>query len=315
MSKQETLKRIVDAVRKQFGEGAALTMGDGMAGRSEVSEVVPTGILPVDHYVFGCGGLPVGRLVEVYSEEGVGKTSFAMAAVAGAQREGGLAMWIETEEALDRTRFTVFGADREQVALLQPGSIEQCGETMELSLKTIPKGVGPNLLVWDSIAATPTQREVDEGLSGGDRVGERARVLSKMCRSLLRLAAERRTALLFINQVREKIGVMFGDKYTTPGGHGVKFHASVRLQLFGGKSVKDGDEHTGKTITFLGAKNRMAPPWRKAQVRLDYAKGWDNQWSVLNHAKDKGLVADNARGEKHYLDALDKLGWKSDPPA
>jgi recombination protein RecA len=95
----------------------------------------------------------------------------------------------------------------------------------------------------------------------------------------------------------------------------VKFHASVRLQLFGGKSVKDGDEHTGKTITFLGAKNRMAPPWRKAQVRLDYAKGWDNQWSVLNHAKDKGLVADNARGEKHYLDALDKLGWKSDPPA
>jgi recombination protein RecA len=166
--------------------------------------------------------------------------------------------------------------------------------------------------MWDSIAATPTRAELKEGLIGGEAMGYRARTLSRALRSLTALAARKQTAILLVNQTRTKIGVMFGDPITTPGGDAVKFAASVRLRLYAGKAVKDAATHIGREITVKAAKNKLAPPFRKALVRFDFARGWDDDWSTLNYAKELGLVPERARGEKSLAEAraaLDGCGW------
>lgn len=307
-----TAKRILAAVNAAFGKGTATTLADG--GECEVSEVIPTGISVVDHYVTGIGGLPVGRLVELYSEEGGGKSTLALTACASCQREGGVAVWAESEEALQREWAAKLGVCLDDLVLLQPGSIEDTGKQAEAVLQAhAARPQEPLLFVWDSIAATRTQREVDEGLQGDARVGERARQLSAICRQLCALAPAARATLLFINQTREKIGVMFGDKYTTPGGHAVKFHASLRLQLFGGKALKAAGgmgEHLGKAVTVLAAKNKLAPPWRKAQARLLYEGRWDDAWSTVNHAKARKLVQETARMSADlHAESRRALGW------
>jgi recombination protein RecA len=247
----------------------------------------------------------------VYSEEGVGKTSFVLQALAGCQRDGGIAVIAETEQALDSQRAAVFGCDLDRVILLQPGSIEETAKSIEATLFALPHKGPPHLIAWDSIAATPTEREIEEGLEGKEAIGERARALSKACRLLCPLAVKKRTVLLFVNQIREKIGVMFGDNMTTPGGRAVKFHSSIRIQMFSGKSVKEGKEHLGKTVTFMAAKNKTAVPWRKAQVRLDYATGWDNLWSTVTHAKEKGAIEKSAKAIANtHKEALESLGWE-----
>jgi recombination protein RecA len=150
----------------------------------------------------------------------------------------------------------------------------------------------PSLFVWDSIASCATKDEVEKGLGGKEIWDSRAKTLSHACRVLSKIAKEKGTTLLFVNQVREKIGVMFGDKYTTPGGKAVKFCSSIRIQLFPGKSIKNSaDEHTGKLITFLTTKNRLASPYRKARVRLDYDAGWNDYWSTMEHAKITGAAS------------------------
>lgn len=308
--KKDFIAQMLATLQKTLGkEEVQLLAEDGAA--SEVREVIRTGLDVVDYYVIGVGGLPVGRMTEIYSEEGGGKTSFAMGCVAGAQKAGGAAIWCETEEALQLERFATFGADASKVLLMQPKHLEEFGSHAHAALMTIPEGVGPNILVWDSIAATPTKAELEGELDEDvkDRVGARAKEIGKICKLLCPLAVEKRCALLFINQVREKIGVMFGDKYTTPGGRAVKFHSSVRLQILGGTAVKSKEEHVGKDPIIMAAKNKLAPPWRKSRVRLSYASGWDNEWSTLNHAKDKELVEDRAIGAKAYAEAVEKLGW------
>lgn len=304
------IDQIIKAVRAKFGAGTALRLSEGAA--SEVKEVIPTGIELLDRYVLAVGGFPVGRLSEVYGEEACGKTTIALSAAASVQKMGGLVMWAETEEAFNSQRAATLGVDVDSMILLQPETIEEVGQVFEEALKSIPAGVGPVLAVWDSIAATPTAREIEEGLEGSARVGDRAMTLNRICRLLCPLAVEKRVALLFTNQVREKIGVMFGDSTITPGGKAVKFHSSIRLQMFSGKAVKDSNdkEHLGKTVTFLSAKNKMAPPWRKVQVRLDYATGWDNQWATINFAKDRKLIEDKLRYTETTYDLAKKaLGW------
>jgi recombination protein RecA len=301
-------KDIVEKVRDAFGKESALILGEG-GSRSEVVEVIPTGIEVVDRYLFGCGGLPVGRITEVYSEEGSGKTSFALSCAGAAQKDGAVAILAETEGALSTERAQTFGVNLSELVLLQPSHMEEMLAQAEAAIKAVPKGAGPVLFIWDSIAATPTKREVEEGLAGEAAMAERARILSHACRHLPTLAMKKRVAFLFINQIRDKIGIAFGDKYTTPGGHAVKFVASIRMQLFGGKAVKNAEEHRGKDLTFFVGKNKLASPYRKARVRLDYEKGWDNTWTTLNHAKDEGVADERARGEKAYEEAREKLGW------
>jgi recombination protein RecA len=270
---------------------------------------IPTGIDVLDRYVLGCGGLPVGRIVEVYSEEGVGKSSFVLHCLAAAQRSGGTAVLIETENALESARAEAFGCDLRELVLLTPDDLDGVLSAAEAVLMEAKRK--PVLLAWDSVAGTPTKREVEEGLTGEARIGERAKKLSGACRLLTGLASKHKASLLFVNQIRDNIGVMYGDKYTTPGGHAVKYAASIRLQLYGGKGVKDGAEHVAKSVTFLAAKNRFAPPFRKARVRLSYSTGWDDDWSTIEHAKDRGLVPEAAPANaKTLTEARKALGWE-----
>jgi recombination protein RecA len=295
-------------MQAKLGKSSAMLLSQG--ADSDVNEVIPTGIEVIDNYMLGVGGLPCGRLVEVYSDEGTGKTSFALQCLAGVQREGGVGILAETEHALDSKRAAAFGCDLERVILMQPDCIEHTTKAIETSLHSLPPKV-PALIVWDSIAQTPTLREVEEGLEGDERIGERARELSKACRILAGVVAKKKATLLFVNQIRDKIGVMFGDTTTTPGGKGIKFYATIRIQMFSGKSVKDGKMHTGKTVTFMTSKNKVHPPWRKVQVRLDYQHGWDNAWSTINHAKDEGLIdKKKTTNVKTHKEALEALQWK-----
>lgn len=286
----KAIQDILKAVRRKLGpESARLLEDDG--AKSEVTEVVPFHIGPLDHYVIGCGGLPVGRLTELFSEEGAGKTSLLWHALAQCQAEGGVAALIETENGVSRERAATFGVDLSKLILIEPESMEDALAAMELVLSRMPTdGKAPNMLGWDSVAATPTKGEVEEGLTGDLAVGRRALLLSNACRVMKDMLPKARCAGVFVNQVREKIGVLFGDKTTTPGGRAIKFTASLRIQLLGGAAVKDASGHVGKDLTVIAVKNRFAPPWRKVRVRLDYHRGWDTDWTTLTHAKTLGLV-------------------------
>lgn len=302
---------VLAAIRQGLGKGAAGRLSDG--GVSEVREVIPTGIPALDQYVLGIGGFAVGRLAEVYGEEGSGKTSLLYAAIAACQRAGGVAMLADNEQALNESRTRTFGVDPDNVILLglrESLCMEDLLAAAERAFRAIPAGVGPNLFGWDSIASTPMRTEVEGTLLDGQGMGtERAKFLGRACKSLCKLATEKRVALLFVNQVREKIGIAFGDKYTTPGGRAVRFYASTRLQLLGGKALKDRGFHAGKDVTVLASKNRMAPPWRKARIRLDYENGWDGDWSALDLAKEWKLLPPGTRDPRVALATLEGIGW------
>jgi len=303
---------VLKALQAKHGKESAVLLGDNDA-RCVVSEVIPTGLNVLDHYVLGVGGLPVGRMSELYSEEGTGKSSIMLRCIAQAQRGGGVVVLVETEGALDTAwAANVHGVDLARLILIEPGCLEDATQAIETVLNSCcGNAAGPSLVAWDSVAATPTRREIDDGLSGTDRVGDRAKALSKMCRALIVKLKGCRAHLMLINQVRDNIGVSFGDKFTTPGGHAIKFHATIRLQLLGGKAYKDDDgAHLGKDVTVLASKNKLHAPWRKARLRLDYKDGWNEEWSTLTHAKEAGVIEPRRRGAEAYSEALDKLGWK-----
>ena len=310
-TKADHAKRVLDAVRKEFGQGSATLLRDDEVQRP--SEVIPTGLEVHDHYVLGVGGLPVGRVIELYSEEGAGKTSLGHTYLAAAQRVGGVGALMETEHAFDPTRSPVFGVRNEDLLLLQPDHLGDVLAQIEGLCKTIKaQHLGPSVLVWDSVAATPTKAEFEGGVAGDAGHGaDRARDLSRAMRILTKRVSESRLVLVCINQVRENIGVMFGDQYTTAGGKAIKFHASVRLQLLGGKAVKGTHgEHVAKDVTLMSVKNRLAPPFRKARLRLNYEEGWDNDWSTLDHAKTFGAAPAKSRVGARTLEAArKKLGW------
>lgn len=305
----DPVKEVLKQIQARAGKSSAMLLSEGTSG--DIKQVIPTGIEVLDNYVLGIGGLPAGRMVEVFADEGVGKSSLLLQAIAGAQREGGIAVLAETENGLDSARAKVFGCDLDRVILLQPGSIEETMSLFEATLKSLPKGP-PHIVGWDSIAATQTQREFEEGLTGKDKVGERAKQLSKACRILCPLAAERQALLFFVNQTRDNIGVMFGNNKTTPGGGAVKFHSSIRIQMFSGKSVKNAKtgEHLGKNVTIMAVKNKLVGPWRKAKVLLNYETGFENRWSTIHHAKEMGkLEARTKTTAAGHKAALEALGW------
>lgn len=301
-----------DAVVKAL-DGKAWLLGSNTT-RGKVEEVIPIGIGSIDHHILGVGGWAVGRASEVYSPEGTGKTSLMLKSLAGAQVEGGVAILAETEAALDPTWASdVHDVDIDRLVLIEPEYLDGEGGAVDLimqAVEAIPSGVGPNLVALDSVAATPTKKEIEEGLTGKDKVAERAKHLSKACRMFAAMLKKHRVHLMFVNQVRDNIGVMFGDQYTTPGGHAVKFLASVRIQMLGGTAYKGtgarSGEHLGKDVLVIAAKNKLYPPWRKARVRLDYATGWDDDWSTLWLAKEKELVGARSR---NVYEARTKLGW------
>lgn len=309
------MAEIVKRVAKKLGPDKIRLLSDG--AKSEVTEVVPTGIAVIDNYVLGVGGLPVGRMVELFSEEGSGKTSLAWQALGACQKAGGVGVLVESESAISEERAKLFGVDPDKLLLVEPDNLEDAFERMEEILKALPKDrQAPNLWVWDSLAATATKAEIEDGMIGDAAVAERARLMSRVCRVLGPLLPQTRTAALWINQIRANIGVMFGDKTMTPGGKAVKFYASARLSLLGGKKVdsKDSDEHAGKDITVLAVKNKLATPWRKARVRLNYRNGWDDAWSTFQFAKLAGYIESKTKLSDKACEAarmaLEANGWE-----
>ena len=306
---KDLASRLTAAINKQFSGSASLASAG--RSRSEVRLTVPTGIFALDHYVIGLGGLPCGRMVELFSEEGGGKSSLVYAAAAGAQQAGGTAVLVESEASFSEERARVFGVDTGKLVLVEAAAAET-GMALEgvlQRIETIAHGVkpadGPVLVAWDSLAATPTAEEVKNGVVGDEMASDRAKTLSRACRALSGLAATSGICLLVVNQTRTKFGGGWGGPdYTTPGGKAVKFHSSLRLQILGGAAVKDHGRHVAKDVTIMAAKNRHAPPWRKARVRLDYATGWDDVWSTVSMAKDFGVVPKAA----HYTEATAAQG-------
>jgi recombination protein RecA len=309
----QALDKIVARVRATLGVESALRLSQG--NRGEVKEVIPTGINVIDRYLLGCGGLAVGRLMEVFGQEGSGKTSFVCLCLAAAQREGGCAIYCETEFAFSEERAVTFGVDPEQLVLLQPNNLEETYDAQVAALKAIPSGVGPNLLVWDSIAATPPKAE-QEGEASDIAMGQRSRLINKLCRNIPALAAEKRCAIIYVNQIRQAIGVTFGNPEVTPGGPSVKFFATHRIRLGAGKPVKDGSTEIGKDIEFVMKKNKLAPPHRKSEIRLNFAEGWEEQWSTIAHAKDMEEISqDTKTSAKAYEQAMTALKWAKGDPA
>lgn len=278
---------VAASIRKRRGKEAVIFKGTGRG--SQISGYIPTGIFPLDWYVCGRGGLPMGRLVELYSDEGGGKTSLALQALGHVQRAGGFAMYVDGEQSMDDERCATFGVDTDDLLITEPYTLEEALDDVSDALDNLKGCKGPKLIVIDSIAALPTRRQVE---GEEPKVGEVAGLLTKRMKPMLKQLTETETCLLCINQMREAIGNMFQDTYT-PGGRFFKHACSLRIQIMGGSKIDA--EHSGKDVTMMVTKNRMGPPFRKARVRLFYDSGWDDEWSTIKLAKDLKIMEAGAR--------------------
>ena len=301
---------LMAAMRAKLGKsGGAQVLEMAQDSISQIREFIPCGVNVIDHHLLGGGGLPVGRLTELFGDYGTGKSSLCFAFMANAQRLGGLVGLVDSEHALQIERAGVFGVDPDAVVLSHPETLEDVLSNAEAFLAAIPDGVGPNLWVLDSIAACIPKNELEAGAGGNLRVGEFGRRMSHGIKQLCMMAARKRTALLCTNQTRQKIGVAFGNPTTTPGGDAVKFSASSRLQLMGGSSVKVDDTPVGKDVTVMCVKNKLVAPMRKAKARFLYDTGWHEQWTTMTYAKAVGAIGPKAQGMKGYREALEALKW------
>lgn len=307
--------RILAAIQKGWGAESAMML-DGTGCRSDARVIIPSGIEVLDGYVLGIGGWPSGRIAELFSDEGAGKTTIALKTCAEVQAMGGVAVYIDMEHALDRARAAACGASLADMLLCQPDTLEELLGVVETTLQELP-AEQPAVIVWDSVAATMTEKEMEGGATGDDgRMLQVPAALSKRLRSIISTLSKTSALLLAINQTRSNPGVTFGDKSTTPGGNALKFYASVRVRILGGAKARNkGDEGdiVGKDVTLEAVKHKLAPPFKKARGRLLFgAPCWDNAWSTLGLAKDLGAVPEGLRGKDAHRDALVALNARAD---